>query len=59
VSGYIIECRHASGSSHWGREPDTELYADADAAEAVIDELEPLDDFGAPLEYRVRFEVLS
>ena len=51
--GYIIECRHASGSSHWDREPGTETYESRAEAQRVIDTLETEDEDGAPLEYRV------
>jgi hypothetical protein len=50
---HVIECRHASGSSHWDREPDTEEYPTVEAAEEVIATLETEDEEGAPLEYRV------
>ena len=49
---YVIECRHASGSSHWGVEPDSE-FDTREEAEAAIARLEAEDDDGAPLEYRV------
>jgi hypothetical protein len=52
VSGYIIQCRHVSGSSHWDREPDTEEYLTVEEADAVIATLENEDDDGAALEYR-------
>lgn len=53
MKAYIIESRHASGSSHWDREPDTEEFETREAAEAVIATLETEDDDGAALEYRV------
>jgi hypothetical protein len=53
VSRYIIECRHASGSSHWDREPDTEAYETREEAEGVAATLETEDEEGAELEYRV------
>ena len=53
-SKYIIQCRHASGSSHWSREPDTDEYATIDETEAIIAKLETQDEDGAPLEYRAQ-----
>jgi len=53
VSRYIVECHHASGLSHWDREPDTEEYETEEAAEAIIQKLEAEDEEGAALEYRV------
>ncbi len=50
---YGIDCRHASGSSHWGAEPDAYDFASREEAEAAIESLEPEDDDGAALEYRV------
>ena len=52
MSKFAIECRHASGSSHWDREPDSVFETEAEA-EAAIKTLEKTDDDGAALEYRV------
>ena len=53
VSRYVIECRHASGSSCWTIEPDTDRYETHAEAKAVADSLETHDDEGAELEYRM------
>jgi len=50
---YTIECRHASGSSHWDREPDSGTYTTPAEAEAEAAKLEAADEDGAPLEYRI------
>lgn len=53
---YIIECRHASGSSHWDREPGEGPFATREEAEKVVrwfERNEPIDAEGAALEYRV------
>jgi hypothetical protein len=51
--GYVILCRHSSGSSEWEREPDTDEYATIEDAEEVIATLETEDEDGASLEYKV------
>ncbi len=55
---YGIECRHASGSSHWAPEPEAYDFDSREEAEAAIESLEAEDEEGAALEYRV-VEVVS
>lgn len=50
---WAIECRHASGSSHWSTEPECGDIATREEAEQIMATLESQDDEGAALEYRV------
>jgi hypothetical protein len=52
-SKFAIECRHASGSSHWAVEPECADFASREEAEEAMASLEEEDEEGAPLEYRV------
>jgi hypothetical protein len=50
---YIIECRHVSGASEWGIEPDCSEIDTRAEAEEIMRALERTDEDGAPLEYRI------
>ena len=50
---YNIECRHASGSSHWEIEPECTGFESREEAEKVMLSLEDEDEEGAALEYQV------
>lgn len=51
-TAHTIQCRHASGSSEWEPEPEC-VGLSRDEAERVLATLEPTDDDGAALEYRI------
>lgn len=53
MATYQIECRHASGSSHWDVEPECGDIATLEEAERIMATLETEDAEGAALEYRV------
>ncbi len=53
MSRYAIECRHASGSSHWEIEPECSDFATREEAEQILAVLESEDEEGAALEYRI------
>lgn len=52
MATYTVQCRHASGSSCWEPEPEC-VGLTRDEAERVLATLEPTDDDGAALEYRI------
>lgn len=52
MATYTVQCRHSSGSSCWEPEPECVGLTRA-AAERAMAGLEPTDDDGAALEYRI------